>query len=103
MSYFLSNIFAVFSFVYQIEIIKMYGKVLLLIENNEETPFFWCSNSNIGFAEMNIKSSLRLKSAKKYRLSPAFRLRGLRKRREQEKQPKFPHISLSLSLFSPTP
>lgn len=51
MSYFLSNIFAVFSFVYQIEIIKMYGKVLL-----EETPFFWCSNSNIGFAEMNIKS-----------------------------------------------
>lgn len=40
MSYFLSNIFAVFSFVYQIEIIKMYGKVLLLIENNEETPFF---------------------------------------------------------------
>lgn len=56
MSYFLSNIFAVFSFVYQIEIIKMYGKVLLLIENNEETPFFWCSNSKIGFAEMNIKS-----------------------------------------------
>ena len=56
MSYFLSNIFAVFSFVYQIEIIKMYGKVLLLIENNEETPFFWCSNSNIEFAEMNIKS-----------------------------------------------
>lgn len=39
MSHFLSNIFAVFSFVYQSEIIKIYVRVLLLIENNEETPF----------------------------------------------------------------
>ena len=39
MSHFLSNILAVFSFVYQSQIIKMYVRVLLLIENNEETPF----------------------------------------------------------------
>ena len=39
MSYFLSNIFVVFSFIYQSQIIKIYVRVLLLIENNEETPF----------------------------------------------------------------
>ena len=39
MSHVLSNIFAVFSFVYQSEIIEIYVRVLLLIEDNEETPF----------------------------------------------------------------
>jgi len=39
MSHFLSNIFAVFSIIYQSQLIKIYVRALLLIKNNEESPF----------------------------------------------------------------